>query len=366
MESIDKYIEKYTIAEKIRLTDPLKSINYYRSCIKNINKFLSNTDTYDCPNMDIIYITKEKSHRTLISIIFDIIEKPINISMYSNKNIRYIYKLIKSGNLEKFKNIFTYDVNSFLYYKNKLSPLHVCINYGDTRFITELLTLGAKIDTVDCYGYSLFEYAFIQNDPNMMAYLIDLGADVKKYTLFRKKKLYINISNEIDVALVESYILEKYVIPKDYNLKYLDWVYKYIEPYENIDIKYLNESITINTFINHLDNFLDNIENYSREDYISIIKEEMEYDLIYNLCCPINKLYILIYNLIPFIDYNDSFIMTWIVSLELKYIILHSLKIDICNFGNILKNKLKEYYLNILSRNYVQILLNQWFNKMKI
>ena len=44
------------------------------------------------------------------------------------------------------------------------------------------------------------------------------------------------------------------------------------------------------------------------------------------MCCPKSKIEILLYNLVPFINYGDTLKMNWLISLEVKFMILKILK----------------------------------------
>ena len=189
---------------------------------------------------------------------------------------------------------------------------------------------------------------------------------------YKKKKKYINIGNEIDIALLEIYIIEKISLIKIYDIKYLKWLFKYLNKDDKIDIKYRNDkkNISIYNIIEYIDNILDNMNEEIKDTYISIIKEEFEYDIKFNLGCPTNNLHIVLYNLIPFIDYKNTFILSWVVIMEFKYTITNILNKNISfkNFKHDLKKNIYETYVNsnILSKGYIKILLYQLFNKINI
>ena len=108
----------------------------------------------------------------------------------------------------------------------------------------------------------------------------------------------------------------------------------------------------------------------SRNSFLSIIEEEFQYDFKFNLGCPTNKLHIVLYNLIPFIDYSNNFIINWLLIIEFKYIIFNIIDNDILckTFKQNLKKNIYDTYLisEILSKGYIKILLRQLFNKINI
>ena len=163
-------------------------------------------------------------------------------------------------------------------------------------------------------------------------------------------------------------------------IQYLDWIYNYIDKTTKIDLEYANQSnITISLepilfeeFNNKLNVLLNIIDKESRETYINIIKEELEYNLLYKLGCPNNKIDLILYYLVPFINYENTFQLNWILSYEIKYIIFKILKnkkkINFKELKNNLLDILYESYIknNIVSNGLIQIIILQWISKMNI
>jgi hypothetical protein len=110
----------------------------------------------------------------------------------------------------------------------------------------------------------------------------------------------------------------------------------------------------------------------SRTTYIDILKDELGYDLHYKLGCPSRKLEIILYNLVPFINYNMNLQINWLVSIEIKFLILKILKNKVKINTKQLKDELRELlYLNYIKPNlftdgYIQTLVLQWINKIKV
>ena len=161
---------------------------------------------------------------------------------------------------------------------------------------------------------------------------------------------------------------------------YLNWIYNYIDKTTKIDLEYANQnnitislkSILFEEFNNKINLLLNIIDSDSRETYIQIIKEELEYNLLYKLGCPNNKIELIIYYLIPFINYNNTFQLNWILSYEIKYILFKIIK----NKKQINFKELKKKLLEILYDSYIkdnivpeglmQIIILQWISKIKL
>jgi hypothetical protein len=94
--------------------------------------------------------------------------------------------------------------------------------------------------------------------------------------------------------------------------------------------------------------------------------------MIYKLGCPTNKLHILLYNLYPFLDYTFPVTLDWLISLEIKYLILKLIrskrKINTQELRIELGQKLYEQYIEpgLVAPGYLQVLLIQWICKIKV
>ena len=117
---------------------------------------------------------------------------------------------------------------------------------------------------------------------------------------------------------------------------------------------------------------INDFEEDKRRTFINIIKEELSNELIFKLGCPLNKIEILLYNLVPFINYDHNLSINWLISLEIKFIILKILKNKIKINTSELKRELKEYlYLSYISpqiipEGLIQIIVLQWICKIKV
>ena len=71
-------------------------------------------------------------------------------------------------------------------------------------------------------------------------------------------------------------------------------------------------NIIFKDFIIKLNDLLNNLSIDISNTYINIIKEELNYELLNNNICPNNKIEIILYNLIPFINYNYNLNLSWL------------------------------------------------------
>jgi len=151
----------------------------------------------------------------------------------------------------------------------------------------------------------------------------------------------------------------------------MDWIFKYIDKLEPLDIQESSDTKTLTnlTLIQCIDNILSTLSNEMRTTYLDIINEELQYELHFKLGCPHNIIEIILYNIIPFIDYNENLRYDWLISLEIKFLILKILKNKVKINTKQLKLELKELlessYSNV-SNGMIQTLVLQWLNKIKV
>jgi hypothetical protein len=257
--------------------------------------------------------------------------------------------------------------------------LHYAIKYGDTTFLKHAFKLGARIDTTNKLGNTLLEYACLLQDPNMINFLTAYGADMKKHLEFRDGKKYFNNSQQIDIALIEKKIMESSE-DTDWEIKYLDFIFDYIKSDNYIDIDYCNtinstisiEKITVKKLIKKLDLMIHKWPLDSKNTFINILKEELVNQLAFKLGCPSKPLEIILYNLVPFIELGYKLKLNWLLSLEVKFLILKILKNKICINTKELKNELIELlYLSyikpeIMPEGLIQTIVLQWIYKIKV
>ena len=306
---INKCLKSYLIAKKYYNSDTDKSFEYFKQCIKILNEMKENNIKVDDQLASIIEETETECSKYLTNSIKKSIDLPI-IKNNNSQQENNLFEIIETGNIDKIKKYNYGELNFNILNEHGFTPLHFAIIFGDTSFIKYSLKLGACIDQTNIYGHSLLEFACLEKDPNMINFLLHYGANMKKHLTFRKNKKYFNSGHEMDIILLEIFILESYNTP-NYQIKYLDWIFEYFKENEfiNVELSKKNNStiseskINFKIFIEKLDQLLDNIDITSRNTFIDIIKEELKYDLIFKLGCPNKKMDIILYNLAPFINY---------------------------------------------------------------
>ena len=103
---------------------------------------------------------------------------------------------------------------------------------GDTTILKELLKKGEKIDLVNKNGNTLLEYACLQRDPNLILFLINHGANMKKHLFLGIKKFKLEL-NDIDTANILKICLLTEGNKNDINL---DFLFTYIKPNQKIGL----------------------------------------------------------------------------------------------------------------------------------
>uniref|UniRef100_A0A6C0H7V3 Uncharacterized protein n=1 Tax=viral metagenome TaxID=1070528 RepID=A0A6C0H7V3_9ZZZZ len=356
MKNIKKCFKSYLEGKKYLDSDINKAYNYFQDCIYIINNI---KDKVVENNLNDIINKTEIECDKYLKILLD----KNNISNVINIDL---FNIIETGNINELNNYKYGQINFRIYDHNGLSPLHYAIIYGDSNFIMKAFELGAKIDETTLSGYTLIEYACLEKDPNMIIFLLNYGANMKKHIEFRKSKNYINRSSEIDIILLKLYILE-HEIPNNYSINYLEWIYSFINIDTILEIERSNDikQILFNELIIKLDYILNNFKIECRQTYINIIKEELNYTLLQKIYCPKNKIEIILYNLIPFIDYIFNLNLFWLINLEIKYLYLKN-KILLSN--NTIKSNIQETLKNELIEKYIKTqifsinFLNSFFN----
>ena len=368
---LTKCLKSYLTAKKYYDSDIDKSLEYFKQCIKCVN-IVKQTDKIQY--WELLEETENECIKYITLSILYLINKPFDTQIKDSKDNSIhqttieplnLFNIIETGEINYMKQFKYGEIDFKLYNDNGLTALHYAIKYGDTRFIKEALILGASIDEINANGHTLLEYACLETDPNMISFLLLYGADMKKHLIFREGKKYTNKGDQIDIVLIEKYICENYndinslqnrefSNDSSYNLKYLKWLSKYLDFNVNSSIRYSDlyyktqknnivQFITIYDIIKYLDKLLDSLNEISRNTYIDIIKEEIIYDLNYDLGCPKCKLDIILYYLIPFINYANDINLQWVLSLEIKYLIYKIInmqtKIDTKQFKYLLFNK---------------------------
>ena len=345
------------------------ALNYFLKIIKNKDAVYNYTDS----TIDIL----------IYNDILSISTKSVSILLKTclNNQIEYIkclpdvFDYIGNGDIKGFIKNFNKHFYNFNIYKNGITPLHSAIYNGDTNFLKYLLIIKGDIDIYDNNHNTLLEFACIQNDPNVIDFLVKHGANIKKHIILRQYKKCVYRSTEIDIALVELYLINSYLIlygldeyieNEKYKYVYLEWIYEYIPKKDILDVNYKNVD-TNQALIIIIDELLSTLGRSATDEFIKIIKEELQYNLLCDLCCPNNKLHIVLYNIIPFIRYTIDLSLNWIIHQDFKNILLSTNFVDKDikkEFKHIVYNK----YINsnILTKDRLKMLMHQQFYKLNI
>jgi ankyrin repeat protein len=367
---ITKCLKSYLIGKKNMDNNNEKSFEYFKQCSQILNDIKEYNIIIEDKYNNIIEETETECYKHLTNSIYKHIEEPNNNINNINLNL---FELIETGNINELKKYKYGEINFKIYNDQGLTPLHYTIKCGDTGILKYFLEIGAKIDETTNYGHTLLEYACLEKDPNMINFLSNHGANMKKHLDFRENKLYNNKTDQIDCALLQKIILNNKLDLITYKIKYLNFIFKYFDSEKYIDIEFIknNEKIKFKTFIINLDYLLNSFDDISRNTFISIIDEELNYNLICKLGCPTNKLDILLYNLVPFITY-EKLQLNWVISIEIKYLILKILKnnkkINTKQLKNELFENLFNIYIktNIIPNELIKIIVSQWIYKIKV
>ena len=382
---LNKCLKSYLIGKKYFNIDDDKSFEYFKQCIYLLNDIKENKVELNNEIINIIDETETECSKYLTQSIETTIEKPLlkAFNNQSHEHIDIMFNLIETGNLEQLKKYKFGEIDFNNKNSNGITSLHLAIKYGDTNFLKQSFKLGGLIDQTNHYGHTLLEFACLEKDPNMINFLMKYGADMKKHLLFREGKKYFNNGNQIDIILLQKIILEtpyELLDKHEYKIKHLGFIFNYIDSNNILNIEFADNTnstisigkIYVKNLIEKLDILIDGFDNDSRTTYINILKEELVYDLSYKMCCPKNKIEIILYNLAPFINYGETLKINWLISLEVKFMILKILKKKVKINTKELKMELTESLYNcylkseILPEGLLQIIVLQWISKIKV
>jgi hypothetical protein len=375
---VKKCLKSYLTGKKYYETDMDKSYDYLKQCIRILNDIKEKNISIDNNLSSIIEETETECSKFLTIAIEKTIEKPLSNKIFPSSDNKELFEIIETGNIQKLKEYSYNSINFDIYNEQGLTPLHYAIKFGDVTFLKQSFKLGACIDQTNKNGHTLLEFACLEKDPNIINFLITHGADMKKHLKFREGKKFFNNGNQIDISLIEKIIMDNN--QSSTVIKHLSFIFNYIKETEPIHIEYCdtnNSTISIKKIlfidlVKKLDNYLDTINKEHTNTFISIIKEELSYDLSNKLGCPTDKIQLLLYNLVPFLDYQDSLKLNWLISVEIKYIILKILKNKIKINTTQLKKELKEIlYISyikpeIIPEGLIQLIVLQWIYKIKV
>jgi hypothetical protein len=375
---IRKCLKSYLTAKKYMDSDLDKSFEYFKQCVR-ILEDLKNKKQINDNFINLIDETETECAKYISKAIESTLDKPIQLVPDTDPK-NELFEMIETGDISKLKNLSYGTINLAIFDSNGLTPLHWAIRYGDTTFLKLAFKLGAQIDQTTTFGRTLLEFACLEKDPNMINFMISNGGDMKKHLKFRESKKYFNGGNQIDVVNIQKQImdLEKSSISES-KIK-LNWLYEFIKPTYELDLSYcepnnsmaLKEKIKFEDFIKKLEIWFDTLDPDTQQTIETILREELAYTLINKLGCPINKIEILLYNLVPFINYESNLKLSWLIGLEVKYIILKILKNKVRININEMKNNLAEIlYISyikpeIIPEGMMKFIVQQWMGKIKV
>ena len=347
-----KKIIKYYLKAKSNENDPEKYL-------KNLEKVVILLNRLDKSkvNINIVYLENIKNY------VYNNITKFINNMLIKNnkKVSNDIFNIINEGNINTItetENIYSFDI----YNEEGLTPLHKCINLGDTTILKEFLKKGEKIDIVNKEGHTLLEFACLQKDPNVIQFLINHGADMKKHLFFRKNYKVLLKNNDMDLALLTKKCLNCKNEEISCDLKFL---LDYINPDTEIGVN----DITFGKFLVYLSRLVSELDIDSKNSLITIWKEELSYKLTNKLGCPNNYLELILINLTPFINFEFNVSNRNTVTNELLFLIKKICKDNNYllddNFHRLLINKIWIDYKDILPYDFIGVILSHIFSKIK-
>jgi len=365
---LNKYFKIYKEGKKSLKENKEQAFEYFKESLELLSELKKNHKNNIKKHKNILDESESECHKYITLTIESSIETEINeITKINNNNL---LKYLETGNLDLIKKA-KYGQINFKELINNQTILHWAIKYGDTTFLKCAFKLGARIDTVNSNGHTLLESACIEQDPNMIEFLGLYGANMRKHLYFRDGTIKYNIINDsIDINILLKIILS-YISSDIINKN--NKIYNKLKMIENTFD--LNEKININDYtfsdlFKSLGNLLNKLPEENALSYLNIISEELSYNLSNKLGCPINKLELLVVNLVPFIEYPFNISIDWVISLELKYLILKIIKNKLKNVDikkDLIENIWSIYIKNeIIQEDYLGCLLSQWIAKIKV
>ncbi len=351
-----KNVIKYYLKAKDNIKNKKKYLYFLEKTIINLNKI--NSEELDEKLKIYVNSIKDYSTTNLINVVNELLVKNIKPAKDS------IFNQIDEGNL----NSITESENGCeytIFNSEGLTPLHRCIKMGDTTILKELLKKGGKVDTVNKQGNTLLEYACLQNDPNLIVFLLEHGSDMKKHLYFRsdvKLKLKIDdidIANLIKICLLKG---KTEISPKKTDISFL---YDFIKNDFQIGVN----DFKFEDFYLFLSNFVNSLSEESQNTIIEIWKEELSFELKNKMGCQNNYLEVILLNLVPFIDYPFNITNRDVLTFELinliKFLNLKNNYLIDLKFNKNLVNRIWKDYNGKLPYDYIGIILSNIFDKIR-
>jgi hypothetical protein len=277
-----------------------------------------------------------------------------------------VFDLVSKNNLEAIKQLEHINFREINDKGNTV--LHHVIDVGDMGILKEMFKKGGMIDTVNGNGNTLLEYACLKKDPNIIAFMVEHGANMQKHLFFRKgdTKYYLN-KTDIDIAiLLKLIIVNRLKTPND-NYNNTNNIFNFLEKYFNLGELIGLDKFTIKDLLIGMHNMFNNKESY--KSYSKIIEEELiEFEDNKSIKCIYTKLDIILVNIVPFINYPYNIASIFILKNEIKHLMNYILKNNKKDFKNILMLKLFEDYIQkgLFPEDYIGIIVYNILSKINI
>ena len=348
-QELENALKLYLIGKKNINSDNPRSLSYLKKSIENITEIKQKFNNISDDKLSIINMTEADCKKIL-------------------ENYNNVFDLITKNDLKSVKKIMNFNFREINDKGDTI--LHHCISVGDTTILKELLKRGGCIDQVNGDGHTLLEYACLKKDPNIINFLINHGANLKKHLFFRKKEnqIYLNKS-DIDCAILLRVIINNSKNNNDMSS------FTFLKDYFSLNELVGLEKYTVKDICIGLTNMFKSKQSYNT--YKNLIIDDLNNYKINNngnLKKNINKLDIILFDLIPFISYPFPNVgNSYIIKNELKYLVKKVLKDSNSSddLRELLLNKLFDVYIgtNLYPKDYIGILIFQIlnkFNKIKI
>ena len=357
-KKLKKYYKSFLLGKQHFENNKEASCNYFKKSMIILDE-LKNTDKYN----DLVKETELECKQYLTKSIEYYLDSEIPIK--NNINYNELLKSIEQGDINIIKK-YNYNEIEWIKLINNQTLLHHAVKYGDTSFLKHAFKQGALIDTPNGYGHTLLEYACLQEDPNVINFLIDNGANMQKHLHFRAGKYkYLNLLASIDNAIIIKHIMSSNNLDIDINIS--NKINSFSQYFELENLIGIND-YTYSDLFHGLTLLLSTFDKTSANTYLNIIEEELSYNLKNKLGCPKSKIDILLINLVPFINYKFNISSEWVLSMEIKYIILKLINIKNIKIKNELVDIIWDTYIksNIVSKDFIGTLISQWIIKIKV
>lgn len=308
-EKIKKCLKSYLTGKKYFDNDKDKSFEYFKQSLRYLN-LIGKKDEFN----DILKETEVECNKYITLTIENSIEKG---NYRENINL---FEVIETGDINILKNLQVFNLDFGVYDEEGNTPLHKAIKYGDTNFIKSCFKLGAPVDLVNINGHTILEFACLEKDPNMINFLLQNGASMKKHLYFRDgEKKHNSMQNQIDYSILLKLI---FTYPPSDSFDELEFLLDFQKLKSEINFdNYLFEDLLMS-----LTTLLNSIDKDKKDTFIKIIREEITYHLKNSLDCPNNKLELILFCLTPFIEYPFNLSIDWYINLEFKYFFIKLLK----------------------------------------